>query len=196
MKKIYLTLLAGWLLMIGQYSHAQKDSSGIYITAEDFQNRKLSYAINYKTEKHKIRDNILFNNDKIVVKHKGETYTLVKSETYGYRNTKGIVFRFIDNKEYKVLNPGESLLLYFYQHPAHTGKDVNRGLYQPEYYFSKDANAVLQPLTKANLKAAFPDNHRFHDELDAQLKTDKDLYTYDRFHKTYKINWILKNYNN
>lgn len=38
---------------------AQTDSSGIYATANDFQQGKLSYAINYKTEKHKIKDNML-----------------------------------------------------------------------------------------------------------------------------------------
>lgn len=194
MKKIlFLLMLAGSLLFFNQTSFAQKDSSGIYKTAEDFQNRKLSYAINYKTEKHKIKDNILFNSDKIVVKHKGETYTLLKSNTYGYRNTKGVEFRFIDNKEYKVLNPGQSLLIYFYQHPAHTGKDVNRGLYQPEYYFSKDANSPLQDLTLTNVKATFPENHKLHDALDAQFKSDKELYAYDKFHKAYKLNWIINN---
>ena len=192
MKKIYFPALAGCLLILSQGSYAQKDSSGIYKTAEDFQNRKLSYAINYKTEKHKIKDNILFNSDKIVVKHKGESYTLLKSNTYGYRNTKGEEFRFIDNKEYKVLNPGQSLLIYFYQHAAHTGKDINRGLYQPEYYFGKDATSPLQHLTLTNVKASFPQNHKLHDALDAQFKSDKELYEYDNFHKMYKLNWIIK----
>jgi hypothetical protein len=111
MKKINLFVLAGILMILSQVSYAQKDSSGIYKTVEDFKNRKLSYAINYKTEKHKIKNSILFNDDKIVIKHNGETYTLLKSNTYGYRSTKGIEFRFIDNKEYKVLNPGEALLI-------------------------------------------------------------------------------------
>ena len=186
-------ILTGCLLITGQYLNAQKDSSGIYKKAEDFRSRKLSYAINYKTEKHKIKNNILFNDDKIVVKHKGETYTLLKSYTYGYRNTKGVEFRFIDNKEYKVLNPGEPLLIYFYQHPAHTGRDASRGLYQAEYYFSKDAASPLQTLTLTNVKATFPENHKLHDALDAQFKRDKELYTYDSFHKMYKLNWIIKN---
>lgn len=42
--------LAGGLLLLSQHSLAQKDSSGIYKTTEDFQQRKLSYAINCKTE--------------------------------------------------------------------------------------------------------------------------------------------------
>jgi hypothetical protein len=193
MKKIFLLVLAGCLLTLSQSSYAQKDSSGIYKTADDFQNRKLSYAINYKTEKHKIKGSMLFNNDEVKVKHDGVLYTLKKSETYGYRDTKGVEFRFVDNKEYKVLNPGEPILIYVYQHAAHTGKDIHRGLYLPEYYFSKDVASPPQSLTLTNVKATFPENHKFHDALDAQFKSDKELYAYDSFHKMYKLNWIIKN---
>ena len=91
------------------------------------------------------------------------------------------------------MNPGEPLIIYMYQHPAHSGKDVSKGMYQPQYYFSKDAASPLQDLTKANLKAAFPENHKFHDELDAQMAGDKHLMNTDSFHKMYKVNWLLKN---
>ena len=186
-------MLTGGLLTFSTII-AQKDSSGIYKTAEDFQQRKLFYAINYKTEKHKIKDNILFNGSKIKVKHNGQTYTLDKSNTYGFKNTKGEVFRFVDKKEYRVLNPGEPLLIYVYKHLSHSPKEAQK--YPPMYYFSKDASAVPEDLTKANLKAAFPDNHKFHDALDAQFKNDDELYTYDSFHKMYKLNWIIKNNQN
>lgn len=168
---------------------AQKDSSGIYKTADDFKERKLSFAINYKTEKHKIKNKLLFNDAELKVKHAGETYTLFKSETYGYRSAKGEEFRFVDNKEYKVLNPTEYLLIYVYKHVSHSPKETVK--YPPIYYFSTDASSAPQSLTKANLKAAFPDNHKFHDALDAQFKNDKGLHDYDRFHKMYKLNWIL-----
>lgn len=189
MKKNFVSIvLAGSLFTLSLHAAAQKDSSGIYKTAEDFQNRKLSYAINYKTEKHKINDNLLFNDAAIKVKHHDTTYTLEKSSTYGYRSTKGEEFRFIDNKEYKILNPGEPLLIYAYQHLAHSPKEA--GKYQPMYFFSTDAASAPQPLTKANLKAAFAGNHKFHDELDAQFKDDNELNAYDSFHKMYKLNRI------
>ena len=170
---------------------AQKDSSGIYKTADEFQQRKLSYAINYKTEKHKIKNNLLFNNAEIKVIHAGETYTLLKNETYGFRSTKGEEFRFVDNKEYKILNPGEALLMYVYKHPAHSPKEAEK--YSPMYFFSTNASSAPQSLTKANLKAAFLNNHKFHDALDTQFKSDRELYAYDKFHKMYKLNWIMKN---
>ena len=190
MKKFnhFIMLVIGFLTF--STVNAQKDSSGIYKTADDFQQRKLSYAINYKTEKHKIKDNLLFNSAEIKVKHNEETYTLQKSETYGFRNMKGEEFRFIDNKEYKILNPGESLLIYVYKHPAHSPKEAEK--YPPMYFFSTDAASAPQPLTKANLKAAFPDNHKFHDALDVQFKKDEELYAYDKFHKMYKLNSIMR----
>jgi len=52
---------------------------------------------------------------------------------------------------------------------------------------------ALQELTKMNLKKAYPENHGFHDVLDTNFKEDKELTSYDEYHKMYKINWILKN---
>ena len=190
MKQNKFKLLVLAALFFTLNASAQKDSSGIYKTDDDFKNRKLSYAINYKTEKHKINSYVLFKDNVIKVKHQGTTYKLTKSETYGYRNTDGIEYRFIDNKEYKVLNPGEALLIYMYQHPAHVSKEASR--YSPMYFFSTDAASAPQELTKSNLKSAFPDNHKFHDALDAQFKTDADLSSYDSFHKMYKLNHILQ----
>ncbi len=191
MKKFNYGIMLAINILAISTAVAQKDSSGIYKTAKDFQERKLSYAINYKTEKHKIKNNLLFNSKEIKVKHAGETYTLPKNETYGFRNTKGEEIRFVDNKEYKILNPGEALLIYVYEHPSHSPKETEK--YSPLYYFSTDASSAPMSLTKANLKAAFPDNHKFHDALDAQFRSDKELYTYDQFHKMYKLNWIIQN---
>lgn len=179
-----LLSISGW---------AQKDSSGIYKTAKDFQNRKLSYAINYKKEKyavHSIYDYVLFNDSIINVNHYGTYYTLRKSDTYGYRSVKGEEFRFVDNKVYKILNPGEQLLLYAYQHPFHSPKEAAK--YPPVYFFSVDAVTFPQLLTIANLKAAFPNDHKFHNALNSQFKEDNQLYNYDSIHNMYKINWIFQ----
>ncbi len=189
MNIIHSKLIVIASLLITGSAFAQKDSSGIYKTADDFQNRKPSYVISYKTEKHRIKDNLLFNNEEVKVKHDGTVYTLKKGETFGYRDTKGKEFRFVDNKEYKILNPGEPILMYVYQHPGHSPKEAEK--YRPMYFFSTDAAAASQALTKANLKAAFPDTHKFHDALDAQFKTDADLASYDSFHKMYKLNHLL-----
>ena len=193
-KTSYMAMMLVSLLTIGQSAHSQQNSSGIYKTAEDFQQKKLSYSIDCNLEKHKISTNILFDGSEVKVKHMGTTYTMKKSETFGYRACGGKEYRFVDNKEYTILNPGETLNIYFYQHPAHSPKEAAK--YPPMYFFSKDAKSVFQELTKANLKAAFPGNHKFHDALDVNFREDKEIYAYDGFHKMYKLNWILKNNGN
>ena len=168
---------------------AQKDSSGIYKTATDFKQGKLAYAINYKTEKHKIQDNLLFNASEIKVTHDGTSYTLKKSDTYGYRDVKGKDYRFVGDEAYRLLSKGEGVILYVYQSPAGSTKGSIQ--YNPQYFFSVDAAVAPQALTKENLKAAFPGNHQFHDALDATFREDKELAAFDNFHKMYKINHIL-----
>jgi len=46
-------------------------------------------------------------------------------------------------------------------------------------------------LTLENLKQAFPDNHRFHDALDATFAAGRVLAEYDEFHKMFKVNRLL-----
>jgi len=166
---------------------AQKDSSGIYKTAADFNAKKLSLAINCKTETHKIKINDIFSQDHITVVHDGKSYDFKKSDIYGYKLCNGETFRFSGNKDYLVMNPNETIQLYKVEEMQK--KATTPKVYS--YYFSKNVSSPLQDLTKANLKAAFPTNHKFHDELDANFKGDSELTAYDSFHKMYKVNHIL-----
>lgn len=97
-------------------------------------------------------------------------------------------------KGYTVINPGESITVYKYVHAAHSPKEAEK--YAPKYFFTTGSSDVLQELSKKNLKKAFPNDHAFHDALDANFKEDKELISYDEFHKMYKLNWILKNSKN
>lgn len=94
-------------------------------------------------------------------------------------------------KGYTVINQGEQIIIYKYAHSSHSPKETEK--YAPKYFFILKSTDALQELTKANLKKAFPENHAFHDALDANFKEDKELINYDDFHKMYKLNWIYKN---
>ena len=93
------------------------------------------------------------------------------------------------NISYTVLNKEGTVKLYKYHHLAHSPKEAEK--YAPTYFFTTQSSDTLQPLTKDNLKKAFPENHPFHDALDATFDNDKDLIAYDSFHKMYKVNWLL-----
>jgi len=188
MKKylIFVALICASFITASNVS-AQKDSSGIYKTAADFSAKKLSLAINCKTETHKIKINDIFSQDHITVVHDGKSYDFKKADIYGYKLCDGQTYRFSGNKDYQVMNPDEALLLYkveVMQTKATAPKVYN-------YYFSRDAASPLQNLTKENLKAAFPTNHKFHDGLDADFKSNSELTAYDGFHKMYKVDHIL-----
>src|SRR5699024_8478396 len=73
-------------------------------------------------------------------------------------------------KGYTVLNAGEPITIYKYQHLSHSPKEAEK--YAPKYYFTTSNSNVLQELRKMNLKKAFQDDHPFHDALDAQFKDD------------------------
>ncbi|MEJ7738687.1 MAG: hypothetical protein WKF97_14760 [Chitinophagaceae bacterium] len=96
------------------------------------------------------------------------------------------------SKGYAAMNPGEAIVIYKYQHPAHSPKEADK--YGPQYFFSTTASSseVLKGLTAANLKNAYPANHAFHDALDANFKTEAELINYDDFHKMYKVNRLLQ----
>ena len=53
-------------------------------------------------------------------------------------------------------------------------------------------DSKMEELSKANLMNAFPNNHKFHDMLDAQFKNEADIASYDSFHKMYKVNHLLQ----
>jgi hypothetical protein len=95
-----------------------------------------------------------------------------------------------ETKGYTIINKGEQVTIYKYVHGAHSPKEAEK--YAPTYFFSTASASELQPLSKANLKKAFPENHPFHDALDATFNSDNDLTAYDTFHKMTKLNWLLK----
>ena len=93
-------------------------------------------------------------------------------------------------KGYTILNKEGPVTIYKTEDKSKPAKGT--AMPGPKYFFTTASSDVLQPLTKENLKKAFPENHPFHDALDATFKSDDDLSQYDTFHKMYKVNWILK----
>ena len=175
------------LLFLGFGAFAQGVSSGVYKTVGDFKTGTLSLSIDCKTESHKINLNDFFGKSYITVVHEGKDYKFEKKDIYAYQLCNGNAYRFLSNtKEAVILNPKEQVILY--KHEMAAGKGNPKITH---YYFSKDAASPIQELTIANLKAAFPDNHKFHDAIESNFKSDADLSAYDRFHKMYKINHLL-----
>ena len=158
-------------------------NSGVYLSASDFASGKLTYGINCSTEKHKIMLNEFLNQDYITVVHDKQSHKLLKKEIFGYKDCDNLTYRFAEKSHYVILNPTEQILLY-----KHAIKGSKNQPAEVHYYFSVFGAGEVQALTLMNLKKAFPENHKLHDALDAEFKTDDQLSEYDTFHKMYKVN--------
>ena len=179
------------LLFLTISAYAQTEGSGIYKTVQDFKTGNLSLKVDCKMKSHKIKLNDFFGKSDIIVVHEGKDYKFKKNDIYAYQLCGGEVYRFISNTlEYQILNLKETILIYKHETAPSKGNPKTT-----HYFFSKDADSTIQTLTLANLKGAFPTNHKFHDALDSNFKSDVDLAGYDSFHKMYKINHLLMDNN-
>lgn len=187
-----LSVLFSVTLLAGTFTaFAQKDSSGIYTTVEDYRSGHLAYPINYVTDKQKIKDYLFLDATKVKVKHGGETHLLDKNNIYGYRNTKGVDYRFVGNNAYRILSPGEPIILYKYGEPD-SDPIKNPPRMMNRYYFSTNESNSPVILTRRNLKAAFPDNTRFHELVDRNFRSDDELTRFNKANNRYTVNILLE----
>lgn len=166
-----------------------KTTSGIYLTAEDFINGTLTAEGDVKSPTHKIELHDFWGKPYIHVTHGNERREYRKSEIYGVRLSNGKSYRFVGNKEYEIREAGK-LFIYSAGRAVPNSKGI-RTATALEYIFSVGAAGPVLPMTRANLKAAIPENHRFHDSLDMTFRNDNDLVAFDKFHNMYKVNRLL-----
>jgi len=181
MKQLFLIIGMLSLGIAGAYAQ-----SGIYQSAEDFENGKLIYQ-QEEGEKHAIRTEIPLNQCIIKVKKGDESVKLIKVDLYGYRNKKNQDFRFYDDIRYKIVDPSH---FYIYSREVNVirGKARTR---ETKYFFSKDAESPVMELTRNNLKHAFPGNRDFHYLIDMQFRNDRELVAYDSYYKQYKLKGLF-----
>jgi len=187
MKTVFLALLGTIALVTTAQGQTVALGSGLYRSAEAFRAHRLTLEVDCKTETHKLRFHEFSGKPYLTVIHGGKPYQVAKDSLFGYRDCDGIDYRFASNNQhYPILNPGEELLIYKVEQSA-LGKN-------PGYvhlFFSPTAASPVQPLTLLAVKKAFPNNHRFHDLLDAQIQNG-DLTAYDAMHHMTQLNWLLR----
>ena len=182
-------IIAALLMIAVSASAADKTSSGIYLTADDFKNGKLSYEGWSGDSSHKLELHDVLDKPYIHVKHGNDTQKFNKSDIYGFRDSNGRSYRFIGNKEYEIRDTA-ALYIYSMKHSARNPKGAPIGI-ATSYFFSVAADGNVIPLTIANLKNTFPENHKLHDSLDMMFKNDSQLTQVDDFHKMFKVNRVI-----
>ncbi len=184
---IRIVTLACVALISSSFLYAQK--SGVFKTYADYKDGKMEYGINCATESHKIKLNDFWGNDYITVIHDGKPYNLKKAEIWGYQLCDEKVVRFQGKEDFSLADKG--VLWIYSKQVTLPGYGRSSGKLVTTYSFSKGGDGEIRELTLVNLEVAFPDNHKLHDALNAQFKSDQSLSEFDEFHKQYKINHFL-----
>jgi hypothetical protein len=96
--------------------------------------------------------------------------------------------RYDGNTIYTVL---DSTGFYLYQRyePVEAAKGKGTVM-KTDYFFSKDAQGAVLPLTFSNIEKAFAANTRFRYLLEGHFCRNEDLISYDPFLKEYKIKYL------
>ena len=173
---------------VGTAQAAPPKTSGVYLTAADYKNGRLSFEGDCGSQEHKLELHDVLHKSYIHVTHETEKRRFAKIDLFGFRACDGRDYRFASNLEHEILEARE---LYIYSRDVYVshgrGRHTVRG-----YFFSAGAEGPVLALTKENLKKTFPDNQKFHEALDATFGAKQKLSEYDETQKMFRVNelWI------
>ena len=184
-----------FFIFLVQFSFAQKSDtiaySGIFINYQDYKGNKLSYEVNCDSSSGKIKLNHFLSKNYIDVFKKGKKIQLYKDSIFGFRDCHQNDYRFFTerDKEYQILE-NKTIVIYVAD-VAVTSANGKAREFVKKYFFSTTLNSAILPLTISNLKNSFPDNVKFHNKLDQEFSSEKDISTFDNNNKMYKVNYLL-----
>lgn len=160
-----------------QKSNAQKQSSGLYLTYNDYLNHNLSY----KSDPISIHE--FFGGNYVTVISNARKQEIEKNKIFGYRDNSGSDYRFFNNKTFQVIDTAE-FCLYSTDKLLLQGKDPKP---TKVYYFSKKTTGEILPLTPENIARVFADNAKFRYMVEVAYKSAIKLDAYDDLSHQYKI---------
>ena len=168
---------------------AQKINQGVYLTAKDFTNSKISFVNDQLNNNYKVRLNEIFNSSKITIIKGDSVIKLNKESVFGYRDKKNNCYRFNNKVEYQIINPSEKILLYRKSELEGGFRSTHKVMH---YFFSENATSPIYALTKPNLKEVFLKDVSFIELLNVYFDSDKDLSVYDYINKGYMLNRVYE----
>lgn len=185
-----LSILFTSIILLHHSFIGQNQALGIYLSANDFIQNKLSY----KTLKNKqclLVHELVYKNFISIKTHK-QKIKLSKDSVFGFQDKYGQLYRFYKKSTYAIINPIDSIV--FYSQTKLGGFKHN----QPEtyYYFSKHVDAPITELSIDNIKREFKNYTLFYDVITLFFKDNESLLTYDTFKQQYLINYLYNKYIN
>ncbi|MEI7492762.1 MAG: hypothetical protein WCK92_15275 [Bacteroidota bacterium] len=175
-------LLVSWIAEL----NAQVTIDGIYLSANDFINHKLSFKNSKAGNTYQLCADEQMNSSCIKILAGNDMIRLKKDSIFGYRNNKHNSFRFYKKTAYEILNPSEPILIYCSTPSTTTATSYSEKI----YYFSLKPFSPVYPLTMRNLELVFNKDDRFKKLLEAYFHSDDELSVFDSVHKMYFLNRI------
>lgn len=172
------------LLLWACTAKKEMQRNGLYLSADDFRQGKLSYG----DTANSVRIRELLRSDRIDVCTYDSCFKILKRDVYGYRDKTGDVYRFYNNEKYGVMNPGEAILLYR-QQIVIAGKGTRT---EDKYFFSKTETTPVIPLSQENLYREFSGNKKFLENLEIHFRNGAELTEYNPRYKMYEINRLYQ----
>ena len=186
MKTIKLMIAICIMASFSQKTIAGTQTTGLYLTSDDFINHKLSFETD-GSNGSKIKLNGFFESSKVVVTYNGKEQVFSKNEIFGYRSN-GQDYRFFNNTAYKILDTKD-----FYIYSAPKLVQEGKGPKQVEtYYYSSTSKSVVEPLSIKNLENTYAENPKFKYMVEAEFSSDSALLQYDAAIKEYKVKYIFE----
>jgi hypothetical protein len=186
MKTLKVMIAICLIAAFAQKTLAQSTVCGLYLTADDYHNQKLSFKTT-DADGNSIKFNEFLGSGRIVVVYNGKKQTFFKSAIYGYRSN-NCDYRYFNNIPYKVID-GRDFYLYS------SSKIVQQGKWSKSvdsYYFSSTAIADIEPLSIKNLQSAYASNPRFRYLIESHFETDNSLTAYDSAVNEYKVKYLYE----
>lgn len=166
-----------------QRSEATPRRVGIYLTAADHSDKRLSLDGECKSKNYKLELHDSLHRAFVHVTTGSDRKRYEKSGLYGFQTCDGRQYRFVSSYEYEIREAGPIAL---YTLRVRSGR-VTR----VRHYFSNGPDGTVVQLTRENLKIAFPDSLTFHHSLDQTFRHDDELMRYDSGLKTYVVNRLF-----
>ena len=167
-----------------------RGQSGLFMSHNDFKTNSLAHQMACNNNRHNknIHLHDFFGNmPTITVNDSGRKYTLKKNDVYGFRDCDKEVYRFFGNEVYHIVEAGD-LYIYIYTQTQNIAQSKGFKVVN-NYYFSNSGNGKILRLTKENIRSEFSSNQKFLDLLD-QYFANEEIHTYDKDHKTFKVNYV------
>ena len=178
MKKLLVIVM---LIATGALVTSAKGRNGVYLTAKDYKDQKLSYTADSKIH----LNNSVLELPYITVVDNNKKIKLDKSAVFAYVDGNEKVYRFYKNNQYLIVAAGPIAIYTQAEHVAQSkGYKVKM-----KYYFSTTVEGTIMPLTLSNVKQAYQGNDKFLDLID-QYFGNGDVAAFDSIHNMYKLNYV------